>query len=62
MTGGAGLIDLPLDIFASFTGPLLDAADQFVLLAFSELQIIICESGPSLLQLAFDNIPIPFHL
>jgi hypothetical protein len=62
MARGAGLIDLSLDVFASFAGPLLDPANQFVLLAFRELEIIVGEPGPSLLQLAFDDIPIPFHL
>jgi hypothetical protein len=61
MARGAGLIDLSLDVFASFTGSLLDAANQFVLFAFGKLQIIVSEPGPSLLQLTFDDIPIPFH-
>jgi hypothetical protein len=60
--GRTGIIDRPLDVFAGFTGPLLNAADQFALLALDKLQIVICELRPFLFQLASDDIPIPFDL
>ena len=41
-------------------GAFLDAANQFVLLAFDELQIIIRKLRKFLFQLAFGNVPVSF--
>jgi hypothetical protein len=60
MAGGAGIIDGPFNFVPRFTGPLLDAADQFVLLALDKLEVVLRELRPLLLQLASDDIPIPF--
>jgi hypothetical protein len=57
----AGICDCLLDCFTRFTRTFLDASEQFVMLAFSVLQIIIRELGPLLLQLAFRDIPVPFN-
>jgi hypothetical protein len=57
----AGICDCLLDCFTRFTRTFLDAAEQFVVFAFSVLKIIIRKLGPLLLQLAFRDIPIPFN-
>jgi hypothetical protein len=61
VAGRAGLVDGLLHLLPRFTGSLLDAADQFALLAFNELKIVIGELGPLLFQFAFDDIPVAFH-
>jgi len=43
-----------------FAGALLDASDQFLLLAFDVLQIVVREFGPLLLQVAFNDVPVAF--
>ena len=58
--GGAGFLDGLFDRFAGFAGALLNAAKQFFLLAFDELQIAIRERGPFLFQLAFGDVPVAF--
>jgi hypothetical protein len=39
----------------------LDASNQFIFLAFDELQIIIRQAREALLQFAFGNVPIRFE-
>jgi hypothetical protein len=57
---GAGF-DGFFDRFAGFPGALLNAAQQFILLAFRKLQIVIRELGPFLFEFAFGNIPVTFY-
>jgi hypothetical protein len=58
--GGAGFLDRLFDRFAGFTGALLNAANQFFLLAFGKLEIVIRELGPLLFQLALGDVPVAF--
>jgi len=58
--GGAGFLDRLFDRFAGFAGALLNPANQFFLLAFGVLQIVIRELGPLLLQLALGDVPVAF--
>jgi len=58
--GGAGFVNHFFDRFTSFAGALLNPANQFGLLAFDELQIVIREFGPFLLQLPFGDVPVAF--
>src|ERR1035441_7390281 len=58
--GGAGFLDGFLDRFTGFAGALLNAAQQFFLLAFGELEIVIRELGPLLLQLTLGDVPVAF--
>ena len=72
--GGLGLVGVPLLIggtaaavsdrlchrFTGFARALLDATELFLLLAGGELQIVVGELGPLLLDLALGNVPIAF--
>ncbi len=58
--GGAVFLDGGFHGFAAFAGALLDAAQQLVLLAFDELQVIVRELGPLLDEIAFDDVPFAF--
>lgn len=55
-----GLFDRLFDSFAGFTRAFLNATEQFVLLAFDVLEIVVGERGPFLLQLAFGDVPVAF--
>jgi uncharacterized membrane protein len=57
---GCGFLDGLFDRFSGFTGALLYAAQQFIMLAFGALEIVIRELGPLLLQLAFGDVPVAF--
>jgi hypothetical protein len=46
--GGAGFVNHFFDRFTGFAGALLNPANQFGLLAFGVLQIVIRELGPLL--------------
>jgi hypothetical protein len=56
----ATFIHCVLDCFPSLTGAFLDAANQFVFLAFDELQVVIGELREFLFQLALGNVPVSF--
>jgi hypothetical protein len=58
--GGAGFIQRRFDRFMSFPRALLNPADQFVLLAFDVLEIVIRKLGPFLFQLALGDVPVAF--
>jgi hypothetical protein len=58
--GGAGFLDGLFDRFTGFAGALLNAANQFFLLAFGVLEIVIRELGPFLFQLALGDVPVAF--
>jgi hypothetical protein len=58
--GGAGFLERLLDRFAGFPGALLNPADQFFLLAFGVLEIVIRELGPFLFQFALGDVPVAF--
>src|ERR1039458_2685456 len=57
---GAGFLDGFLDRFPGFAGAFLNPAQQFFLLAFGELEIVIRELGPLLLQLTLGDVPVAF--
>jgi hypothetical protein len=57
---GQGFLESLFDRFTGFAGALLNAAQQFVVLAFGELEIIVRELGPLLFQLAFGDVPVAF--
>ena len=57
---GAGFLHGLFDRFAGFARALLDPTDQFVLFACGVLEIIICELGPFLFQLALGDVPVAF--
>jgi hypothetical protein len=57
---GGSFVDGLFDRFPGFAGALLDAAQQYILFAFDELEIVIRELGPLLLQLAFGDVPVAF--
>jgi len=59
--GGAGFLDGLLDRFTGFAGALLNTAQQFIVLAFGVLEIVIRELGPLLLQLALGDVPVAFN-
>jgi len=56
----AGFLERLLNRFAGFSRALLDAANQFFLLAFGVLKIVVRELGPFLLQLALGDVPVAF--
>jgi len=58
--GGAGFLDRLFDRVAGFTRALLNPANQFFLLAFGVLEIVVRELGPFLFQLALGDVPIAF--
>jgi hypothetical protein len=58
--GGAGFLDHFFDRFTGFAGALLNAAQQFFLLACGVLKIVIRELGPLLFQLALGDVPVAF--
>jgi hypothetical protein len=58
--GGAGFLDGLFDRFTGFAGTLLNPANQFFLLAFDVLEIVIRELGPFLFQLALGDVPVAF--
>src|SRR6185437_15690635 len=58
--GGAGFRERLFDRFAGFTGALLNPANEFFLLAFDVLEIVIRELCPFLLQLALGDVPVAF--
>jgi hypothetical protein len=57
---GAGFIERLFDRFAGFPGALLNSADQFLGLAFGELEIVVRELGPFLFQFALGDVPVAF--
>jgi hypothetical protein len=57
---GRGFLESLFDRFTGFAGALLNAAQQFVVLAFGELEIVIRELGPFLFQLALGDVPVAF--
>jgi hypothetical protein len=58
--GGARFLDSLFDRFAGFARALLNPANQFFLLAFGVLEIVIRELGPFLFQLALGDVPVAF--
>ena len=44
------------------SGALLDAAEEFVRLAFLVLEIVVGQRRPFLLEGAFENVPISFDM
>jgi len=57
---GAGFLEGLFDHFAGFARALLNPANQFILLAFGVLEIVIRELGPFLFQLALGDVPVAF--
>jgi hypothetical protein len=57
-TAGRCILDGLLDRFAGFAGALLNASQQFIVLAFDALEIVIRKLSPLLFQLAFGDIPV----
>src|SRR5664279_2514498 len=58
---GAGFLEHLLDRLAGFPAALLNPANQFFLLAFGVLEIVIRELGPFLFQLALGDVPVSFN-
>jgi hypothetical protein len=58
--GGAGFLDCLFDSFTGFPCAFLNAAEEFFLLAFDVLEIVIGKFGPFLLQLALGDVPVAF--
>jgi hypothetical protein len=56
------LLDGPPDFFLVLAEPLLEPAQQFVLFALGEDEVIVGKLAILLLQLAFDFVPVPFDL
>ena len=59
-TRGQGFLENFFNYFSGFAGALLNAAKQFLLLAFHELEIVVSELGPLLFQFALGNVPVAF--
>ena len=57
---GRGFLESLLDRFSGFASALLNAAQQLVVLAFGELEIVVRELGPLLFQLALGDVPVAF--
>jgi hypothetical protein len=60
MFATAAFVHGAFDFFPGLAGALLDAADQFIFLAFDELQVVIGELREFLFQLALGNVPVSF--
>ena len=60
MLAAAAFIHGAFDFLSGLAGAFLDAANQFVFLAFEELQVVIGELRKFLFQLALGNVPISF--
>jgi hypothetical protein len=58
--GGAGFLDRLFDCFTGFARALLNPAQQFFLLAFGVLEIVIREVIPFLFQLALGDVQVAF--
>jgi len=58
--GVAGFFNGFFNSFTGFARALLNPANQFVLLAFGVLEIVIREFGPFLFQLALGDVPVAF--
>jgi hypothetical protein len=48
-------------VFLALAGAFLDASNQLIFFAMHKLQVVIRELRKFLFQLAFGNIPGPFH-
>jgi hypothetical protein len=59
-SGGEEFLDGFFDGFAGFARALLDPANQFVRFALGELEIVIRERAPFLLQFALADVPVAF--
>ena len=57
---GTALVQFFFDGFAGFARGLLDAADQFLCLAFGVLEVVIRQLGPFLFELALGDVPVAF--
>jgi hypothetical protein len=62
ISGGKRLIDCLFNGHTGLTGALLNPTEQFVMLPFNVLEIVIRERGPLLFQLAFSDIPVAFDI
>ena len=56
----AAFIHGAFNFFLGLAGALLDASNQFILLALDELQIVIGELRKFLFQPALGDVPVPF--
>jgi len=56
----AAFVHGSFDFFPGLSGAFLYAANQFIFLAFDELQIVIREPCKFLFQPAFGNVPVSF--
>jgi hypothetical protein len=56
----AAFVQGALNFFPGLAGALLDAANQFILLALDELHFVIRKLRKSLFQLALGDVPVPF--
>ena len=56
----AAFVHGAFDFFSGLAGAFLDAANQFVFLAFDELQVVISELCKFLFQFALGNVPVSF--
>jgi len=56
----AAFVHNTVNFFSVPSGALLDAADQFILLALGELQVVIRKLCEFLFQLALGNVPVSF--
>jgi hypothetical protein len=55
-----GFLDDFFNDLAGLAGALLDAADEFILFAFGDVEIVIGEGAPFLFQFAFGDVPVSF--
>ena len=55
-------IDLPLRFVFGVAVTLLEPAGELGLVALDDVQIIVCEFPPLLLNLAFELLPVSFEL
>src|SRR5690606_27551337 len=51
-----------LDLLSGLTGALLDASDQFLVVALGNVEIVVGQVPPGLLDLAFELVPATFPL
>jgi len=56
----AAFVNGVFDLFPGLTSAFLDAASQFVLLAFDVVEVVIGELREFLFQLALGNVPVSF--
>ena len=60
ISGRKHIFDCLFDGHTGLTGALLNPTEQFLMLAFDVLEVVIRELGPLLFQFALGDVPVAF--